>query len=508
MKISNSMQRRIGVILQYLQMGLSTIISIVYTPIMLKILGQSEYGIYNIASSTIAYLSLLSLGFGASYVRYYSIYKQKSDDNKVKELNGLYILVFSIIGIIALVCGLLLTQHVYWFFNSTYSVSEILIAKKLMFLLTFNLAISFPASVFVSYITSQEKFIFQKIINMGTTVCSPIANVILLYMGYGSVGMVLSSTVISIIVACINIYYCFAKLGMKVSLNRLDFWLLRDIFGFSIFIAINQLVEQLNFQTDKIILGKVGGGTAVAIYAVGSNLNNLFVNITAVVSNVFAPKINMIIGRHDKNMDVELNSIFIKVGRIQWYLGILIVSGFVFFGKYFISIWAGQGYENAYYVALLLMIPMVFVSSQSIGIEVQRAKNKHKARSIVYLIMAILNVIMSIYLASVLGEIGCALGTTISIVLCPIIFMNYYYQKHVGIDVISYWKNIISTIPSFSLPFIFGFIVGRYVRITSIFIFLALVLCYFVLYIIFIYRYSFNEYEKSMIRNVMNKFRK
>ena len=508
MKISNSMQRRIGVILQYLQMGLSTIISLIYTPIMLKILGQNEYGIYNIASSTIAYLSLLSLGFGASYVRYYSIYKQKSDDNKVKELNGLYILVFSIIGVIALACGLFLTQHVHWFFNNTYTVSEILIAKKLMFLLTFNLAVSFTASVFVSYITSQEKFIFQKIINMVSTICSPIANVVLLYTGYGSVGMVLSSTVISITVACINIYYCFFKLGMKVNLKRLDFWLLRDIFVFSIFIAINQLVDQLNFQTDKIILGKVVGGASVAIYAVGSNLNNMFVSITAAVSNVFAPKINMIISRHDKNMDEEINSIFTKVGRIQWYLGILIVSGFVFFGKYFTFIWAGEGYENAYYVALLLMIPMAFVSSQSIGIEVQRAKNKHKARSIVYLVMAILNVIMSIYLASVWGEIGSAFGTTISIVLCPIIFMNYYYQKHIGIDIKNYWKNIISTIPSFIFPFIFGFIAERYIRITSTFIFLTLVLCYSVLYIISIYRYSFNEYEKNMSRNVIHKFKK
>lgn len=508
MKISNSIQRKIGVILQYLQMGLSTIISLIYTPIMLKILGQSEYGIYNIASSTISYLSLLSLGFGVSYIRYYSIYRQKGDNKKIKELNGLYLLVFSIIGNIALVFGLILTKHVNWFFNNTYTESEIFIARKLMILLTFNLAISFPASVFVSYITSQEKFIFQKIINMGTTVFCPLINIICLYMGYGSVGMVLSSTVISITVACINIYYCFSKLGMEVSLKSLDFSLISDIFVFSIFIAINQLVEQLNFQTDKIILGKLVGGTAVAIYAVGSNLNNMFVNITAAVSNVFVPKINMIISKHEDNMDVELNKIFTKVGRIQWYIGVLILSGFVFFGKYFISKWAGQGYDNAYYVALLLMIPMVFASSQSIGIEIQRAKNKHKARSIAYLIMAILNVIVSIYLALVWGEIGSALGTTISIILCPILFMNYYYQKYIGIDVISYWKNIISTIPSFILPFVFGFIVKHYFIIKSIIHFLVFVLCYLVLYIISIYIFSLNEDEKNMIKTIKEKISK
>ena len=52
-------QLKTGVILSYIQMGLGMIISIIYTPFMLRFLGQSEYGLYNISSSVIAYLSVL-----------------------------------------------------------------------------------------------------------------------------------------------------------------------------------------------------------------------------------------------------------------------------------------------------------------------------------------------------------------------------------------------------------------------------------------------------------------
>ena len=83
--VSKTKQRKAGVILQYLQMALNIVISLIYTPVMLRILGKTEYGIYNLSSSIIAYLSLISLGFGASYIRFYSIYS-KDVQNKYQHL--------------------------------------------------------------------------------------------------------------------------------------------------------------------------------------------------------------------------------------------------------------------------------------------------------------------------------------------------------------------------------------------------------------------------------------
>ena len=47
-----------GVVLSYVSLAAGSIISILYTPVMLRLLGQSEYGLYSLASSTAAYLSL------------------------------------------------------------------------------------------------------------------------------------------------------------------------------------------------------------------------------------------------------------------------------------------------------------------------------------------------------------------------------------------------------------------------------------------------------------------
>ena len=61
----------------------------------------------------------------------------------------------------------------------------------------------------------------------------------------------------------------------------------------------------------------------------------------------------------------------------------------------------------------------------------------HKARAIVYLFIAIANVAISIPLIKLMGPIGAALGTAISLIAGNIIFMNIYYQKRIGLDILA-----------------------------------------------------------------------
>ena len=76
-------------------MFIGVVISLLYTPIMLDLLGDSEYGLYNTVSSTISILSLLSLGFNSGYIRYYSKYKKANDTDSIWKLNGLFLIIFS-----------------------------------------------------------------------------------------------------------------------------------------------------------------------------------------------------------------------------------------------------------------------------------------------------------------------------------------------------------------------------------------------------------------------------
>jgi O-antigen/teichoic acid export membrane protein len=144
----SSNQLKAGAIISYLQMALAIVVGLVYTPTMIRVLGPSEYGLYNTVVSTISMLSVLSLGFNSSYIRYYSKYKTQNDQESIWRLNGLFMIIFTIIGTVVFACGMFLTNHLHLVFDRGLSAAEYVIAKRLMLLLTINLSISFRSTVF------------------------------------------------------------------------------------------------------------------------------------------------------------------------------------------------------------------------------------------------------------------------------------------------------------------------------------------------------------------------
>ena len=116
--MNQSRQIKIGAVLSYLQMGLGVLVNLIYIPLMIRILGKAEYGLYSVVSSTVSMLSILNLGFSSSFIRYYSKYKKDDDRLGIAKVNGLFLLIFSVIGLVALACGLFLTAICTWFFRT------------------------------------------------------------------------------------------------------------------------------------------------------------------------------------------------------------------------------------------------------------------------------------------------------------------------------------------------------------------------------------------------------
>lgn len=490
-------QIKIGSILQYIQIALNILISIIYTPIILRVLGQSEFGLYNLSTSIISYLSILSLGLGSAYLRFYSKYK-KEDVEKVNTLNGVYFFSFCIIAIITIIAGFVLSSNVTIFFNSSYSGSDVRTAKILMIILTINMAISFPMSIFSSYVISQEKFIFQKCINIGKTVFSPMLSIVALFLGYKSIGLVVVTVAINLLVDAINIFYCFKRLKMRISFKRMRFKMFKEILVFSSFIALNQIIDQINWETDKIILAKMLNSAAVSIYAIGATFNYYFRLFSETISNLFAPRINSIVAEGKTDSNILLTKLMTSIGRAQFIILSLVLTGFVFFGKTFIVFWAGDGYENSYYIALLLLCPGIIPLIQNSAIEIQRAMNLHKFRTIVYFVMAVFNVGISIVFFKLFGIVGVATGTSVMLIIADGVVFNIYYHKKMHLNMLYFWKEILKLLPALVLPIICGFILLTE-PIGSGFTLLKYIISYTAIFVLSVYCLGLNKKEKELL---------
>ena len=201
-------QIKLGTVLSYVQMALNVLIGLIYTPVMIRLLGKSEYGLYNTVASAISALSVLSLGFNSGYIRYYAKYKLKNDTEAIERLNGLFLLIFMIIGAVALTCGTFLVHNLELVFADGLTVKEYEIAGVLMSLLTVNLALSFPMSVFSTIISANERFVFLKLLGLVKHVASPLITLPLLLMGFRSIAMV---TVTLVILLIASLFFMLSK---------------------------------------------------------------------------------------------------------------------------------------------------------------------------------------------------------------------------------------------------------------------------------------------------------
>ncbi|HFI0330221.1 TPA: lipopolysaccharide biosynthesis protein [Streptococcus suis] len=496
-------QLKAGAALSYISMGLGYLVSIIYTPIMLRLLGQSEYGLYNLVASVIAYLGVLNFGFGSAYMRYYSRYKVQDDREKIATLNGMFLIIFSVIGLVAVFAGTVLAMNTEVMFGSELTSTELSRAKILMMILVINLAVSFPNIVFTSHITANEKFIFQKLVQMINIVANPFVVLPLLILGYGSAGMVIATTFLNITIEIINAVYCIKKLKMKFCFRNFDFKLMREMTVFSSFIFINLLIDQINWNVDKFILGRFHGTISVAVYGLASQLNTYYLSIATTISSVFVPRVHRLVANSDNN--IELTKLFTRIGRIQFIILSLISSGLIFFGRPFINFWAGKSYDGSYPIVLLLIIPVTIPMIQNIGIEIQRAKNMHQFRSWAYFFMALGNLALTLPLAKMYGGVGAAVGTASALIIGNGLIMNWYNHVKVGLDMKMFWKQILNFVPALIVPITAGVLINYFFNLYNLFNFMGFGVVYVVIFCISMWFLGMNQYEKDLLGKPVNR---
>ena len=501
MKTNN--QRKIGAVLSYVSIGINLLIQLLYTPFLIAKMGQSEYGLYSLIASIIGYLTVLDLGFGNAIIVFTSKYKAQNKIQEEKKLHGMFRIVFIILGVIVGLIGLVLFFNVDNMFGKTMTSTELHKAKIMMLIVSFNLFLTFVFNIYSSIITAYEEFTYQKLVAILGNILKPLIMIPLLLIGYKSITMCIVITIVNIMVLISNYIFCKKRLKINIKYTGFDKTVFKVVLGYSIWIFLASIVDKVNWSIDNFVLGAVSGTIAISIYSVAATINQLFISLSTAVSGVLLPKMSKMIA--NKVAKEELTDEMIKVGRIQYYVIFLICSGFIIFGKKFLLLWVGPGFEESYYVTLFLTIPLCIPLIQNLGLSIMQAMNRFRFKSISTFIMAIFNVIISIFLAKKWGATGAAVGTCISLVMCNIIVINIYYQKSLKLNMFKFWKAIVRQTIPFVIPIIMILIILRITSLEGWIGLILYVLIYTIIYVLVAYFLSMNKYEKDLINNLLIK---
>lgn len=503
-------ERKIGAGLSYLSTMLNSLVSIFITPFILGALGDVEYGIYRSISALTGQLALVSIGVGTMTTVMVARYNARLDENAKKERENFLAMAITasvLISLLVMAIGGVLYIGIDRIYANTLNEIQISLTKKLYILLVLNVALYLLRDVFTGIINGYEKFAYSGLLKVFRIALRIVLILILLSLGYKSIGLVMCDLMVSITLILLDVAFCFGKLKVKVHFHCFDKILFKTMFTFSAAILLQTIVNQVNQNLDSVILGAMVVPERVTVYSLALTIYVAYNGVGSAISSLFTPEAARLVQRNEGQQAIQ--HFTVKVGRIQLLINALILGGFICVGRDFVHIWAGSGKEDVYLISLILLIPACIANTLCGSNSILDGYMKRMGRSIILVIMAAYNVASSIIMIHFIDYWGAALGTATSVIVGQIGLMCLYYKRIFDFDIKGYFCGILKGIlPAFALGIIAGVLVGQ-IPCNSGLVRLALEgVAFCAVYGAIVIRLGLHEEEKQMLSGMLRRARR
>ena len=502
-------KRQSGTIASYAYTVAQMVVALVYVPLLLGGIGQAEYGLYQFTGSIMAYLTVVNATLSAGVSRFYCKYMAEGDEEGMANTLALATRAVRIISVasVGVVAVLMVVLRVVY--ASSFSAWELDESCLLLGVLAVNLMVSLSNTISVAVLTAHEEFVFYKLSCLVVLVAQPVA--VAVCMQWFPNALCVCSVQLALNLALRMVQHAYAKrrLGMDTRLRHEDAELQRSILRFSGAIVLGVVADEIFWRTDQLILGYLYGTSTVAVYAVGSQICMTYMPLGTAVSSVFLPKISRIVAA--PGYEQALSELFAKVGRIALYPLLLVLGGFVVFGQDFIRLWAGEGFGEAWWVAVVIMVPFTVDIMQNIGLVMLQVLDKYYFRARMYFVAAVLNVALTCVLAWQFGCVGAAVATGVSMAVTSGLVMNVYYKRAIGLDIGLFWREALKfALPAAVLCAAGGaawLAVHAFVEVGWA-VLVAGILAYTAVYAAVALGLAANDYERALARKLLARLRR
>ncbi len=505
MKVS---QLKMGAMLSYIAIALNIISGLIYTPWMISKIGQSNYGLYTLATSFIT-MFLIDFGMSSAVTRFLSVYNARKDQIGVNNFLGvvykLYIFIDAIIFVVLLV--------VYFFIGHIYNnlpANELQIFKVLYVIVGLFSVISFPFTNLNGILIAYEKFIQLKLCDMIQKIGTVIIMVMVLVCNGNVYSLVAVNAVVGLAVIAIKLVVIRKDTPVKINFRFFSKDVLKQIFGFSVWTTVSSIMQRLIFNISPTIIAAVSvtGSVGVAVFGLGSTIEGYIYMFAAAISGMFMPKVSKIIV--SENKDKDLLQLMIRIGHLQAVLIGFVIIGFISFGRSFIiDIWHKPDFELSYICAVLMIIPSFFHMPMEIANTALVVEGRVKLQAFVMIIMGLVSLCSSLVLSRLYGAVGAAIAIFAAYMVRTILFAVIYY-KVLRINMRQFLKEVFAKL---ALQFIIvlggGLVLEQFNPIINVYIRLGVnIIVFTIIYCLIMAIRGFNEYEKMLISEFIGKLRR
>ena len=483
---------------------ITMIFTFVTQAFLVKIMGIEYSGVNGLFTNIITMLSVAELGLGTTII--YKLYQPiaKKDNQKIKSWLNFYKSCYRIIAFIILIVGISIIPLVPIIVGKT-SIHENISFLYIIALL--DTVMSYLMTYKRSLLYADQKNYIINAIHIGYVIVMNITQILFIY-------LTKNFTIYLVIKV---IYRILENLIINLYVNKNYPYILEnaeviskeeksDIFKRIRAIFIQKISFVVNKGIDNILISVLLGITTVGYY---TNYNLIATTLCGIIFQTLSGLTASVGDLLTENNKTKNYSIYKKINYINTYLTGLFMIGFANCIQPFISMWVGNEYKLDFYVILSFVI---YIYSDSIRRSITIYKDAAglcKEDKHIYIIMACINLVLSIILCKIINISGIILGTSISyLFLYYYSYPKYIFKKVFDNDVKEYYKNNLFNILLIILSLIISVITTKHININSSLLSFIIngilsLLIFSIIFITFSYKKEeFKYFSKTIIKKL------
>ena len=490
-------QVKSGAVLSYFLIICGSLYGFFITPYIISNLGNAEYGVYKTIAALAGSVMVLDVGLGNTVMRYVAKYRATKEEYKISEFVSMSLIQAALLcTVIALVSFVIILLVPYTYAN-TFTQAQIEKAQWLFTVFAINMLLHVFDGVLSGVITGHNQFVFGNTIKLLRILIRAICVIVLLQITNNSLFMVLIDTAMVLLFMGVEFVYIQRKFPIKIQRTRLDTSLFFESGKYTALAFLVSIAYQVGGNLDNVVIGSISGPALVTIYSIGLLIYNMFQNLSMGIAGVMLPTVSKTLENDVNNQNIT--NLIVSVGRAQFILLGATVTGFICIGKDFIDLWVGSDYKDVYIITIVLMLPAMFELCVNTCLAVLRAKNQTAFFTMVMILSAVLNAVITIFAVKYWSYIGAAIGTALSVIVGNLIVMNIYFRVKMELPMMKIYGRILSRI------WICLLIAGGTIWVTSGFLngswimFAINVLIFCVIYGLCLWLFGLNKSEKLQV---------
>ena len=383
------------------------------TPLLVKALGQEEYGVWSFLNGLTGYSSLLYLGVGSALIKYIATYSASHDQAAINRLTSVAVTIFAGLGGIALLVFLGLSPFVPRFLADGLSSETARAASLTCVLLGVQLWCFFLTSGFMATLLGHDRYDLANLTHLGTMLTR-----------FSLVGIVMEGDRPLIRLSVFMTATSFAHLlvaramayrvdrSLRVTVTRPRIEELRILYGLGVPAFVLTVSRRLISYTDTIVIGAVLGAVSVGLYVLPMQIIEYTRFAVSGYSGVLLARVSVL---HAKGDVAAVRQAYLSALRVTSLIASFLLTNLMWLGVPFLELWVGPSFSGParWVIIWLSLATFLHVFSNLAAQPFYTGMHLLSLPAKVVVVEAILNLALSIMMAKWFGISGVALATFI-----------------------------------------------------------------------------------------------